>query len=101
MIAVAPSILFYWGEPTNRAAVNLLAGKTEVPPDLTLDEVERFETATLAARRIKVDLWRLLRSLWTATWDVSVREAFPTARLPVQAPCLASPQAVGLEANSC
>ena len=81
MIAIPESLTFYWGDPTNRAAINLLAGRTEMPLDLSLDEVEHFELASLAAQRVRVDFWRLLRSIWSATWDGPVRAAFPSARL--------------------
>jgi hypothetical protein len=81
VITIPESLTFYWGDPTNRAAVNLLAGKTEVPLDLSLDEVEHFELASLAAQRVRVDFWRLLRSIWSATWDAPIRAALPSARL--------------------
>jgi hypothetical protein len=34
MIPISSSLACYWSDPTNRAAVNLLADKTEVPLDL-------------------------------------------------------------------
>ena len=63
MITIPESVAFYWADPTNRAAVNVLAGSTEVPPDLGWEEVEQFELACLSAQRVRVDLWRLLRSI--------------------------------------
>ena len=81
MISIPESVAFYWADPTNKAAVNVLSNGTDVPPDLTLEEAERFEVASLAAQRIRVDLWRLLRSTWSATWESAARSEFPTARL--------------------
>jgi hypothetical protein len=37
--------------------------------------------ANLAAYRVRVDFWRLLRSLWSATWGDAVRSELPAARL--------------------
>lgn len=81
MITIPESVAYYWRDPINMAAVNVLAGSTDVPADLGLDEAERFELATLAAHRIRVDFWRLLRHLWSATWGEAVRTAMPSARL--------------------
>lgn len=81
MISVPESLAFYWVDATNRAAVNVPANPTDIPPDLTLDEAERFEVALLAAERVRVDLWRLLGSLWSATWEAAARAEFPAARL--------------------
>lgn len=81
MIAVPESVAFYWGDPVNTAAVNVLAGSVDVPGDLGLAEAERFELAALASRRVRVDFWRLLRQLWSETWGEAVRTAMPTARL--------------------
>ena len=86
MISIPESVGFYWADPTNKAAVNVLADhlpadRTGIPPDLTLEEAERFEVASLAAQRIRVDLWRLLGSIWSATWATSVLSEFPAARL--------------------
>ena len=52
-----------------------------MPADLGLDEVEQFETAALAAQRVRLDFWRLLRQLWSATWPAAVRSAFPYASM--------------------
>lgn len=81
MIPVPESVTYYWAEPTNQAAVNLLVDRTEIPPDLELEEVEQFEVASLAAQRVRLDFWRLLRQLWSATWGEAVRTALPEARL--------------------
>lgn len=81
MIQVPVSVAFYWGDAVNRAAINVLAGSTEVPTDLTLAEVERFELASLAARRVRVEYWTMLRALRSATWEVAVRAHFPGAKL--------------------
>ena len=81
MIAVPESVAFYWGDPVNRAAVNVLVGGVDVPADLSLLEAERFELAQLAARRVQVEHWSLLRALWLATWGEAVRAHLPAARL--------------------
>ena len=81
MITIPESVAFYWADPTNKTAVNVLADRTDIPPDLTLEEAERFEVALLAAQRVRVDLWRLLRSVWSATWGATTLTEFPTARL--------------------
>ena len=81
MITVPESVLFYRSDPANMAAVNVLAEVEDIPADLTLQEAERFALANLAAYRVRVEFWRLLRQLWTATWGEAVRAAFPTARL--------------------
>ena len=81
MIAIPESVAFYWNDPVNRAAVNVLAGGLEVPGDLTLAEAERFERANLAARRVRVEHWVLLRALWSASWERAVQTHFPNARL--------------------
>ena len=81
MITIPESVAYYWRDPINMAAVNVLAVAVEVPGDLALSEAERFELATLAARRVRVEFWRLLRQLWSATWFEAVRAAFPSARL--------------------
>ena len=49
-----------------QSGINVLSGSDEVPPDLGLAEAERFELASLAARRVRVEHWRLLRALWAA-----------------------------------
>lgn len=56
MITIPESVAFYWADPTNRAAVNVLADGTDIPPDLTLEEAERFVVASLASQRVRVDL---------------------------------------------
>lgn len=81
MISVPDSVAFYWGDPVNRAAVDVLSGGTEVPADLSLPEAERFELAALAARRVRVEYWTLLRALWAATWGEAVRAHLPGAKL--------------------
>lgn len=81
MIPIPESVAFYWGDPVNRAALHVLAAGTEVPADLSLPEVERFELAALAAQRVRVEYWTLLRALWSASWGEAVRENLPTARL--------------------
>lgn len=81
MIPIPDSVAFYWGDAVNRAAVNVLAGNTEVPGDLTLAEAGRFELAALAARRVRVEYWGMLRALWSASWDEAVRRHLPSARL--------------------
>ncbi len=81
MITVPESVSFYWSDPANMAAVNVLAEVEEIPADLTLQESERFALATLAAHRVRVELWLLLRQLWSVTWGDAVRAAFPSARL--------------------
>ena len=81
MISVPESVAFYWGDPVNRAALNVMGGSTEVLTDLSMAEAERFELAALAARRVRVEYWTLLRALWSATWDDAVRAHLPTAQL--------------------
>lgn len=81
MIRIPESVAFYWGDALNRAAVDTLAGSSEVPPDLSLAEVERFALAGLAAHRIRVEYWTLLRALWAASWGEAVRAHLPAARL--------------------
>ena len=81
MITIPDSVAFYWGDAVNRAAVNVLAGNTGVPGDLTLAEAGRFELADLAARRVRVEYSGMLRALWSATWDGAVRRHLPSARL--------------------
>lgn len=81
MITIPESVAYYWRDPINMAAVNVLAVAVEVPGDLALSEAERFELATLAARRVRVEFWRLLRQLWSATWLEAVRAVFPSAQL--------------------
>lgn len=81
MIAVPDSVAFYWGDAVNRAAVDVLGGSNQVPTDLTLAEAERFELANLAARRVRVEYWQMLRSVWSATWESAVRTHLPKAKL--------------------
>jgi len=81
VITVPESLSFYWSDPANMAAVNVLADVEAVPADLTLHEAERFTLATLAASRVRVEFWRFLRQLWSATWGEAVGTAFPLARL--------------------
>ena len=81
MISVPDSVAYYWRDPVNEAAINVLGGSSDVPADLSLDEAERFELAALAARRVKVEFWRMLRQLRVAIWDGAVRLSFPDARL--------------------
>ncbi len=81
MITVPESVLFYRSDPANMAAVNVLAEVEDIPADLTLQEAERFALANLAAHRVRVEFWRFLRQLWTATWGKAVHAAFPSARL--------------------
>ena len=81
MIHVPESVAFYWGDPVNRAALHAMGASTEVPGDLSLLEAERFELAALAARRVRVEYWTLLRALWAATWGGTVRAHLPAARL--------------------
>lgn len=81
MIPIPDSVAFYWADEINRTALNVLVGAAEVPLDLTLPEAERFELAHLAARRVRVEHWTLLRALWSATWGEAVRLQYPRARL--------------------
>lgn len=81
MIQVPDSVAFYWGDPINRAALNVLSGSSVVPGDLSLAEAERFELASLAARRVRVEHWTMLRALWAATWTEAVRSHLPRAKL--------------------
>lgn len=81
MIRIPESVAFYWDDPVNRAALNILQDLTEVPADLSLDEAERFELAALAARRVRVDYWLMMRELWAAVWGEAVRAQLPSARL--------------------
>lgn len=82
MITLPESVAFYWGDPINAAAIDVLSGGDDkVPLDLGLAEAERFELASLAARRVRVEHWRLLRALWAATWGEAVRAGMPRARL--------------------
>ena len=81
MITVPDGVTFYFADPTHRAAIDLLVQRGDVPADLGLDEVEQFETAALAAQRVRLDFWRLLRQLWSATWPEAVRSAFPHASM--------------------
>lgn len=81
MIAVPDSVAYYWRDPVNEAALNVLGDAGEVPGNLTLDEAEQFALAALAARRVRVEFWRLLNGLRKAVWDEAVRAAFPGARL--------------------
>lgn len=81
MIAIPESISYYWADPINMAAIEVLSKSSTVPADLTLDEAERFEFAGLAADRVRVEFARFLRQLWAATWGAAVREALPMARL--------------------
>lgn len=80
MIAVPESVAYYWGDPVNEAALNVL-GAADVPGDLSLDEAEQFALAALAARRVRVEFWQMLNRLRAAVWDEAVRGAFPGARL--------------------
>ena len=81
MIAIPESVRFYWHDAVNRAALNVLAGSGEVPPELSWSEAERFEMAHLAARRVRVDYRGLLRALWSATCEAAVRTHLPAAKL--------------------
>jgi len=81
VIPVPESVSYYWADPINMAAVDVLSKSLVVPADLGLDEAERFELAGLAADRVRVDFSRFLRRLWSATWGVAVQEALPAARL--------------------
>lgn len=81
LILVPASVAFYWSDPVNGAAINVLAGSSEVPGDLSLAEAGRFELASLAARRVRVEYWGMLRALWSATWEPAVRRHLPAARL--------------------
>ncbi len=81
MITIPDSVMFYWGDAVNRAAVNVLAGSAEVPGDLTMPEAARFELAALAARRVRVEYWGMLRALWSASWEQAVRAHFPSGKL--------------------
>lgn len=81
MITIPEGVSFYSGDPTHRAAVNLLVERADVPADLDLGAVEQFETAALAAQRVRLDFWRLLRQLWSAVWPEAVVSAFPLASL--------------------
>ena len=81
MIAIPDSVAYYWRDPVNEAALNVLGDAGEVPGDLSLPEAEQFALATLAARRVRVEFWQLLNSLRVAVWDEAVRAAFSGARL--------------------
>ena len=81
MIVVPDSVAFDWRDPVNEAAIDVFGAGTDVPADLSLDEAERFELAALAARRVRVEFWRMLRQLRAVVWDDTVRVAFPDARL--------------------
>lgn len=81
MIAIPDSVAYYWHDPVNEAALNVLGDAGEVPGDLSLDEAEQFTLAALAARRVRVEFWQLLNGLRGAVWDEAVRTAFPGARL--------------------
>lgn len=81
MIAIPESLAYYWADPINMAAVDVLSKSPVVPADLGLDEAERFELAGLAADRVRVDFSCFVRRLWSATWGTAVREMLPTARL--------------------
>lgn len=81
MIRIPDSVAFYWNDPVNRAALNVLQNLTEVPADLSLVEAERFELAALAGRRVRVDYWLMMREFWTAVWGEPVRAQLPSARL--------------------
>lgn len=81
MIAIPESVRFYWHDAVNRAALNVLAGGGEVPPELSWSEAERFELAQLAARRVRVEYRGLLRALWSASWEAAVRSHLPAAKL--------------------
>jgi hypothetical protein len=81
VIPIPESVSYYWADPINMAAVDVLSKSVVVPADLGLDEAERFELAGLAADRVRVDFSCFLRRLWSATWGAAVREALPAARL--------------------
>ena len=68
MIQAPEGAVFYFADAADQAAVRLMADVDELPPDLDFRELESFATARLAAERVKLDLWRLLRSVWSATW---------------------------------
>lgn len=81
MIAIPESVRFYWHDAVNRAALNVLAGSGEVPPELSWSESERFELAYLAARRVRIEYRGLLRALWSASWETAIRTHLPPAKL--------------------
>lgn len=81
MIAIPESVRFYWHDAVNRAALNVLAGGGEVPPELSWSDAERFELAQLAARRVRVEYRSLLRALWSASWEAAMRSHLPAAKL--------------------
>lgn len=81
MIEIPESVIFYLSAPANRVAVNLMAQSGTIPGELALDELEQFEVARLAAQRVQLDLWRMLRAVWAGTWGVAVRAALPAATL--------------------
>ena len=68
MIQAPEGAVFYFADAADQAVVRLMADVDELPPDLDFKELESFEAARLAAPRVKVDLWRLLRGVWSATW---------------------------------
>ena len=68
MIQAPEGAVFYFADAADQAAVRLMADVDELPPDLDFKELESFEASRLAAERVKVDLWRLLRSVWSASW---------------------------------
>ena len=68
MIQAPEGAVFYFADAADQAAVRLMADVDELPPDLDFKELESFEASRLAAERVKLDLWRLLRAVWSASW---------------------------------
>jgi hypothetical protein len=68
MVETPEGAAYYFADAADQAAVRLVADAEEIPPDLDFDELETFETARVAAERVRLDLWKMLRGAWSATW---------------------------------
>lgn len=83
MIEMPESLRVFWSSRGDNTAIALLADNTELPGDLTSEELPRFTAGQAGAERVKADFWRFLSDVWRATWGEALRTVFPDARLGV------------------
>jgi hypothetical protein len=80
MIDLPEGAAFYLADAADRAAVRVMSKVEDFPADLDFEELESFGVAQLTAFRVKVDLWRMLRNVWRATWGAAVETHLPDAK---------------------
>ena len=77
MVEIPEGVKFYLGDRVSRSAVDAVLSLNKVSNDFSIEDLEEYEAARFAARRVQFEYWQLLRDAWKATWGGAIAAQWP------------------------